>query len=71
MSLLNIKLLEQSDFVLDVYTTQTKTFPLLEYPLIIELIKTNKIKNVLDIGTGEGSFITGLAKCTPNVFLQQ
>jgi len=67
MSLLNENLLDQSDFVQDVYITQTKTFSSIEYPYLIDIIKEHNVTSILDVGAGEGNFISGLAQLTPDV----
>jgi len=67
MALLNENLLEDSDFVQDIYQVQTRAFSPIEYPYLTEIIRSHSVKNVLDIGTGEGNFITGLASLMPEV----
>lgn len=48
-------------------TQQNKAFCSFEYEYILSLINKHEIKSVLDIGTGEGSFISGLAAQSHNV----
>ena len=67
MNLLNKNILRQSDFVQDIYVTQTKVFSSIEYPYLLELITKNNIKSILDVGTGEGNFISGLAINVPEI----
>lgn len=45
----------------DVYKAQNDAFGFIDYPYLINLIHQKSSKRVLDIGTGEGSFILGLA----------
>lgn len=42
--------------------TQTKTYGVYEINRLAKLIQENDVKSVLDIGTGEGSFLLTLAK---------
>jgi SAM-dependent methyltransferase len=65
---LNTKILDESNFVEDCYVAQTKAFAPGEYLFLKELICKNDVKRVLDIGTGDGTFIHGLAKQMPLVF---
>jgi ubiquinone/menaquinone biosynthesis C-methylase UbiE len=67
MDELNTRILEVSPLVEECYRAQTVAFSPFEYPYIRNLIETNNIRSVLDIGTGEGTFISGLAVQTPEV----
>lgn len=67
MNLLNEKILEQSDFVTNIYETQARTFSAFEYPAMAETIRNYGVKSVLDVGTGDGSFISGFASLMPDV----
>ncbi len=67
MDELNTRILEVSPLVEECYRAQTVAFSPFEYPYIRNLIETNNIRSVLDIGTGEGTFISGLAVETPEV----
>jgi ubiquinone/menaquinone biosynthesis C-methylase UbiE len=67
MTNVNIKVIEGSKFVEDCYVAQTKAFSRLEFADIQELILKNDIKSVLDVGTGEGNFIKGLASLFPAI----
>ncbi|MBU0505573.1 MAG: class I SAM-dependent methyltransferase [bacterium] len=49
------------------YKAQNKAFGPIDFPYIKELFAKHKIKNVLDVGTGEGSFILELANQTKGV----
>jgi 2-polyprenyl-3-methyl-5-hydroxy-6-metoxy-1,4-benzoquinol methylase len=49
------------------YKAQIAAFGPLDYPLLTNLIKTHNITRVLDVGTGEGSFLIGLANRTENI----
>ena len=67
MSNVNERILGIIDFVRDCYEAQTRAFSAFEYDYLRELILKNKITSVLDVGTGEGNFISGLARLTPDV----
>ncbi len=56
-----------SPFVEDCLTKQNRAFSSFEYNYLQEVINQHQIQSVLDIGTGEGSFIAGLASLTPDV----
>lgn len=49
------------------YEAQNKAFGPLNYQFLTNLILKHKVKKVLDVGTGEGSFVSGLAKRTKNI----
>jgi len=61
MSEINKRILEISSFVNDCYIAQIKAFSKVEYAYINDIIRGNEISSVLDVGTGEGSFISRLA----------
>ena len=67
MSNVNERILGIIDFVRGCYEAQTRAFSVFEYDYLGELILKNNIKSVLDVGTGEGNFISGLAGLTPSV----
>jgi ubiquinone/menaquinone biosynthesis C-methylase UbiE len=67
MSNVNERILGIIDFVRDCYEAQTRAFSAFEYDYLRELILKNKIASALDVGTGEGNFISGLARLTPDV----
>jgi len=64
---LNTRILGVSAMVEDCYRAQTRAFSPVEYPFIAGLAKKNHIRSALDIGTGEGTFLAGLAPVTPDV----
>jgi ubiquinone/menaquinone biosynthesis C-methylase UbiE len=66
MSLINENILDQSNYVSDIYESQTNILGRHEYPYLIDLILKNKVKTILDIGTGEGTFISKLAAQLPD-----
>jgi SAM-dependent methyltransferase len=67
MDEVNKRVLEVSTFVEDCYIAQTKAFSPFEYAYIADLMRKNGLKRVLDIGTGNGTFLGGLAELTPDV----
>jgi ubiquinone/menaquinone biosynthesis C-methylase UbiE len=67
MSNVNERILGIIDFVRDCYEAQTRAFSAFEFDYLRELILKNQITSVLDVGTGEGNFIAGLADLTPMV----
>jgi ubiquinone/menaquinone biosynthesis C-methylase UbiE len=67
MEEINQRVLEVSRFVEDCYNAQTRAFSPWEYHFIRDLLTKNDLKTVLDIGTGNGTFLHGLAKLTPGV----
>jgi 2-polyprenyl-3-methyl-5-hydroxy-6-metoxy-1,4-benzoquinol methylase len=67
MELINVSILEQSDFVKDIYSYQHKLFSRFELPVLADIINKHNIKSVLDIGTGEGTFITDFASKNKNL----
>lgn len=70
MDNINVKILQTNDLLALCYELQTKTFSHLEYEKIKNLFEQNGFQNVLDIGTGEGTFISGLAQIMPQVFFE-
>ena len=56
-----------SEKVGDTYRMQTEAFSPVEYPLLLDLFEKNKFKTVLDIGTGEGNWISRFASNLRNV----
>lgn len=67
MSNVNERILGIIDFVRGCYEAQTRAFSAFEYGYLRELIIKNQVTSVLDVGTGEGNFISGLATLTPDV----
>ncbi|MEI8007715.1 MAG: class I SAM-dependent methyltransferase, partial [Bacteroidota bacterium] len=67
MSNVNERILGIIDFVRGCYEAQTRAFSSFEYKYLRGLILENKVTSVLDVGTGEGNFISGLAGLTPAV----
>ncbi len=67
MKNINTRILDGSKFVEDCYVAQTKAFAPGEYLFIKEMTGRNDIRRVLDVGTGDGTFIHGLAKQLPDV----
>jgi len=53
--------------VIPILEAQNEVYGPHDYPFLTTLIKQNHVKRVLDIGTGEGSFILGLAQKTADV----
>ncbi|MEM0967295.1 MAG: class I SAM-dependent methyltransferase [Verrucomicrobiota bacterium] len=53
-----------------VYEIQTKAFGVFDYPFLTEMITKGGGKRVLDVGTGEGSFLIGLARRCSGSFFQ-
>ncbi len=70
MDFVNEHILEVSAYVEDCYIAQTKAFSPLEYPYLKDIIIHHNIKTILDVGTGEGTFISGLASMTPEVLYE-
>lgn len=67
MNNINVKILDDSNFVEDCYAAQTKVFAPGEYIFIRDLIHRHRLKSLLDVGTGNGIFICGLAEQLPDV----
>ncbi len=70
MGEINERVLEVSKFVEDCYKAQTRAFSPWEYTFIRDLLLKNNLKRVLDVGTGNGTFIHGLAKLTPGMIYE-
>jgi ubiquinone/menaquinone biosynthesis C-methylase UbiE len=49
------------------YKAQIDTFGPFDYPLLTAIIAKYNVRRILDVGTGEGSFLIGLAKRTKDV----
>jgi len=49
-----------------VYNAQNDAFGVFHYPFLLNLINQSNSKSILDIGTGDGSFLFGLASKTAN-----
>lgn len=64
---INLKILDDSNFVEDCYVAQTKVFAPGEYIFIKDLIHRYSLKKVLDVGTGNGIFLCRLAEHLPQV----
>ena len=47
------------------YEAQNPAFGPLNYPFLTKLIRKHDVRKILDVGTGEGSFLLGLAKQVP------
>jgi ubiquinone/menaquinone biosynthesis C-methylase UbiE len=67
MSNINSKILEESNFVEECYTAQIRAFSGFEYGYIRDLIVRNGYTGVLDVGTGTGEYLKGLAALVPEV----
>lgn len=63
----NQRILDVSAYVDDCYHSQVKAFGVVEFPFMKEVIRNNRVRTVLDIGTGEGTFIHRLASEHPEV----
>ena len=50
-----------------VYSAQNEAFGEIDYPFLVEFITQNNSQRILDIGTGEGSFLFGLASRVEHV----
>lgn len=50
-----------------VYKAQVAAFGPLDYPFLTRIISQNNVRKVLDVGTGEGSFLIGLASKTKSI----
>ena len=70
MGEINERVLEVSKFVEDCYKAQTRAFSPWEYAFIRDLLLKNNLERVLDVGTGNGTFLHGLAKLTPGVMYE-
>lgn len=49
------------------YKAQSDAFGFFDYPFLMDMINKNNVSRVLDIGTGEGSFLIGLAQKVKNI----
>lgn len=76
MTNVNKKIIEESihsngsHYIEDCYKAQVLAFAKGEYKYLNELIGKYDIKSVLDVGTGNGGFISGLAASFPAVFFE-
>jgi ubiquinone/menaquinone biosynthesis C-methylase UbiE len=50
-----------------IYKAQSDAFGFFDYPFLIDMINKNNVSRILDVGTGEGSFLIGLAQRTKNI----
>lgn len=50
-----------------IYKAQNAAFGPTDYPFLLEILRRTRARRVLDIGTGEGSFVIGLAQQMPDV----
>jgi 2-polyprenyl-3-methyl-5-hydroxy-6-metoxy-1,4-benzoquinol methylase len=62
MSQVNKAITDTTIQVEPIYKAQSDAFGFFDYPFLIDVINTNNVSRVLDIGTGEGSFVIGLAQ---------
>ena len=67
MSKVNKVIFEINKQVEPCYKAQNNAFGPLNYLFLCNLITKHKVKNILDVGTGEGSFVSELAKRNKNV----
>lgn len=67
MSQVNKAITDSKIEVASVYKAQSEAFGLFDFPFLIDMINKNNTSSVLDIGTGEGSFLIGLAQRVKNV----
>lgn len=63
-------LLQIDNKVRKCYETQVRTFSTFDNRFLGNLIQTHKIKNILDVGCGEGSFILNLATVYPQLTIK-
>ena len=52
-----------------IYKAQVDAFGSLDYPFLTNIINQSNVSRILDIGTGEGSFLIGLANRTKTLHL--
>lgn len=50
-----------------VYKAQSEAFGLLDYSFLLDIINKNHSRKILDVGTGDGSFLLNLAEKAPHV----
>lgn len=50
-----------------VYSAQNQVFGQMDYPFLTEIIERHGVKRILDVGTGDGSFLLGLAQRLPSL----
>lgn len=67
MSRVNKVITDTTIKVEPIYKAQSDAYGIFDYPFLIEMINNNNVSRVLDIGTGEGSFLIGLAQKTIGV----
>lgn len=67
MSQVNKAIIDINIQVEPVYKAQSDAFGVLDYPFLLDIINKNGLSRVLDVGTGEGSFLIGLAQKTQNI----
>jgi len=67
MTNVNTKILQGSNFVEACYTAQIVAFSNFEYGCLREIILKNGTGQVLDVGTGTGEYLKGLAVLVPGV----
>ena len=67
MSQVNKAITDSKIQVTSVYEAQSEAFGFFDFPFLIDTINKNNASRVLDIGTGEGSFLIGLAQRVKNV----
>ncbi len=67
MNQVNKAITDQKIQVEPIYRAQADAFGLLDYPFITNIINQNNASRILDIGTGDGSFLIGLANRIKNI----
>jgi len=67
MSQVNDAITDTKIQVEPIYKAQSDAFGFFDYPFLLDMINQNHSSKILDIGTGEGSFLIGLAQRTLNI----
>lgn len=67
MSQVNKAITDTKIQVEPIYKAQVDAFGVLDFPFLLDVISKNNTRKILDIGTGEGSFLIELAQRTENI----
>ncbi len=59
-----------NDKVTDCYLIQNKIYGAFDHSFLLDIIKKNQVENILDVGTGEGSFILELETLVPKIKIE-